>query len=136
LIDVCFLLLIYFIVTSTIQPREQDLPMTLPIPVSTNTSLDNYVNIILGIKENGSIVMNEGAAEELLDDDITIREIPQTKERLKLLNDLAMSNDSKVFVQLIIDEGVSHQRFIDVINCLRGEGLNQVAIGNYDDKPL
>ncbi len=40
LIDVCFLLLIYFIVTSTMQPREQDLPMTLPTINATNAPID------------------------------------------------------------------------------------------------
>ena len=33
LIDVCFLLLIYFLVTSTITPRETDLGMALPSPM-------------------------------------------------------------------------------------------------------
>ena len=34
LIDVCFLLLIYFLVTTTIQPREQDLRMSLPAAIT------------------------------------------------------------------------------------------------------
>ncbi|MBG7607508.1 MAG: biopolymer transporter ExbD [Verrucomicrobia bacterium] len=38
LIDVCFLLLIYFLVTCTIQPREQDLLMALPTPGSSPVS--------------------------------------------------------------------------------------------------
>ena len=36
LIDVCFLLLIYFLVTSTITPREQDLGMSLPAANPSN----------------------------------------------------------------------------------------------------
>ena len=36
LIDVCFLLLIYFLVTSTITPRETDLGMSLPAANPSN----------------------------------------------------------------------------------------------------
>lgn len=126
LIDVCFLLLIYFLVTSTIQPREQDLPMTMPSSVGVPG--DEVVRVLIGVKGDGSIVMNEGAAEELLDTDGEDREIPKTKERLKMMNDLARSNGSEVFVQLVTEEGVRNQRFIDVLNCLKGEGIGKVSI--------
>jgi len=129
LIDVCFLLLIYFLVTSTILPREQDLPMTLPGPnASTSVTLEDMIRIQIGVKSNGSIVMNSGEDEEVLDTDVEINEIPQTKERLKMMNDLARSNGSELFVEIVFDKGVTHQRFIDVLNCLKGEGLNKMAI--------
>lgn len=130
LIDVCFLLLIFFIVTSTIQPREQDLPMTLPgvwgIPG------DEVMRVMIGVKGDGAIVMNAGEDEEVLDTDNAIHEIPRTKERLKVINDLARANGSELFVQIVSDEGVSHQRFIDLLNCLKGEGISKITIADYD----
>ena len=133
LIDVCFLLLIYFLVTSTIQPKEQDLPMALPGPsVENPIPIEDMVNVMIGVKGDGSIVMNAGDDEEVLDTDIAIREVPQTKERLKMLNDLARSSGCEVFVQIVSEEGVTHQRFIDVLNCLKGEGISKISIANYD----
>ena len=134
LIDVCFLLLIYFIVTSTIQPREQDLPMTLPD--GRDVPGDEIVKILIGVKGDGSIVMNAGEDEEVLDTDVAIHEIPRTKERLRVIHDLARANGSELFVQIVSDEGVSHQRFIDLLNCLKGEGISKIAIHDGEKKPL
>lgn len=134
LIDVCFLLLIYFLVTSTIQPREQDLPMTMPS--TDGVPGDEVVRVLIGLKGDGSIVMNEGAAEEVLDTDGEDREIPRTKERLKMINDLARSNGSEVFVQLVSEEGVRNQRFIDVLNCLKGEGISKVGIASLGHQSM
>ena len=131
LIDVCFLLLIYFLVTSTIQPREQDLPMTMPSSVGVPG--DEMVKVLIGVKGDGSIVMNAGVYEEVLDTDMADREISRTKERLKMINELARSNGSELFVQVVSGEGVTHQRFIDVVNCLRGEGIRKVGISLIDD---
>lgn len=130
LIDVCFLLLIYFLVTCTILPREQDLPMTLP--ERHGVPGDEVVKVLIGVKGDGSIVMNAGEDEEVLDTDSTIHEIPKTKERLKMMNDLARSNGSELFVQILSEEGVTHQRFIDVLNCLKGEGISKIMIVNDD----
>ncbi len=134
LIDVCFLLLIYFLVTSTIQPREQDLPMTLP--GGYNPSVNESVQMLIGVKGDGSIVLNMGEDAEVLDQQGIQSELPETRERLKLMNDLAKSSGTELFVQIHTEENVSHQRFIDVLNCLRGVGVNQIAISNYDEKPL
>lgn len=133
LIDVCFLLLIYFIVTSTIQPREQDLPMTLP---GWGVPGDEIVKILIGVKGDGSIVMNAGEDEEVLDTDIAIHEVPRTKERLRVIHDLARANGSELFVQIVYDEGVSHQRFIDLLNCLKGEGISKITIHDGEKKSL
>jgi len=130
LIDVCFLLLIYFLVTCTILPREQDLPMTLP--ERHGVPGEEVVEVLIGVKGDGSIVMNAGEDEEVLDTDSTIHEIPKTKERLKMMNDLARSNGSELFVQILSEEGVTHQRFIDVLNCLKGERISKIMIVNDD----
>jgi biopolymer transport protein ExbD len=134
LIDVCFLLLIYFIVASTIQPREQDLPMTLP--GGRGVPGDEIVRVMIGLKEDGVIVMNAGEDEEVLDTDVAIHEIPKTKERLRVINDLARANGSELFVQIVSEEGVSQQRFIDVLNCLKGEGISKITIHDREKKPL
>ncbi len=80
--------------------------------------------------------MNLGDEVEVLDYDTEIQELPKTKERLKMMNDLAMANGSKIFVKLYIDDKASQQRFIDVINCLKGESVNEVGFLEYDANRL
>lgn len=128
LIDVCFLLLIYFLVTSTIQPREQDLPMTLP----SNQKSDAEVEIepmLIAVQNSGSgfsIVVNK---TETLDTAVEgdRRKLPRLFESLVTYNNLAKSNDTKPLVQLFIDPLVDQQTAMDVLNCLKGANINSVT---------
>ncbi len=132
LIDVCFLLLIYFVVTSTIQPREQDLPMTMPGDPSDVFTLDQPVTALIGIRGDGAVVMNPGENAELLDSDAAKRELPNTKERLQMMNQMAKSSGTELMVQVYAMENVSQQRFVDVLNCLRGEGIEHLTITDVE----
>ena len=131
LIDVCFLLLIYFIVTSIIAPREKDLPMTMP--TGGGGGPGDVVTALIGIRGDGVILMNPGEAEEVLDLDPDNREIPILSERLEMMNAMAQSGGSEVLVQVAAYEGVKQQRFIDVLNCLRGHGINKVALTDFEE---
>ncbi len=128
LIDVCFLLLIYFLVTSTIQPREQDLPMTLPSSQKSDAPLE-IEPMLIAVKKTGSgfsVVVNKS---ETLDTSVEgeRRRLPLLLESLVTYSNLAKSNDTKPLVQLFIDPLVDQQTAMDVLNCLRGAGINSVT---------
>ncbi len=131
LIDVCFLLLIYFIVTSIIAPTEKDLPMTIPSGHGEFNS-DNTTALI-GIRGDGAIIMNPGDSQEVLDTDVNDRKISQVSERLAMMQSMAQAGGSHLIVQIIAYEGVGQQRFIDFLNCLRGHGINSVIITDFTD---
>ncbi len=61
LVDVSFLLLIFFLVTSTIMKRENDLPMTIPTPGETKAI--PTLPLWIGIAADGTVSQgqNEGA---------------------------------------------------------------------------
>ncbi|MFT5409512.1 MAG: biopolymer transport protein ExbD, partial [Verrucomicrobiales bacterium] len=63
LIDVSFLLLIYFIVTSTLQKRETDLSITLPSTVPTD-STDPVDPLAIKIAMDGTITVDDIVLEE------------------------------------------------------------------------
>ena len=128
LIDVCFLLLIYFLVTSTIQPREQDLPMTLPSNAKSDAPLE-IEPMLIAVKKTGSgfsIVVNKN---EVLDTTVKgdERKLPLLFESLTTYSNLANANDTKPLVQLFIDPLVEQQTAMDVLNCLKGAGINSVT---------
>ena len=128
LIDVCFLLLIYFLVTSTIQPREQDLPMTLPSSQMSDAPLD-IEPMLIAVKKTGSgfqIVVNK---TDMLDNAVSgeRRELPRLSESLTTYSNLARSNDTQPLVQLFIDPLVEQQTAMDVLNCLKGANINSVT---------
>ena len=128
LIDVCFLLLIYFLVTSTITPREQDLPMTLPSSQMSDAPLE-IEPMLIAVKKTGSgfqIVVNK---TDMLDNAVSgeRRELPRLSETLTTYSNLARSNDTQPLVQLFIDPLVEQQTAMDVLNCLKGANINSVT---------
>jgi biopolymer transport protein ExbD len=62
LIDVCFLLLIYFLVTSTIKPRESDLGMALPA-ANPSTEQPDIDPLFIKIEASGAIYTGVGASQ-------------------------------------------------------------------------
>ncbi len=135
LIDVCFLLLIYFLVTSTIQPREQDLPMTLPSSAESDAPLE-IEPMLIQVKKTGSgfsIVVNK--TEEL---DVAVqgkeRTLPRLFENLTAYSNVAKASDSKPLVQLFIDPLVEQQTAMDVLNCLKGANINSVTFSQVAPK--
>lgn len=126
LIDVCFLLLIYFIVTSSITPRETDLGMALP--ASTPSSDQPKIEpIFIRVDAAGIIYTGVGAAQQALDTDTSVREVPLLDSQLDLYADAARSGGNNPLVQVYVDPGSTQQRVIDVLNSLAGAGISSVT---------
>ena len=81
LIDVCFLLLIYFLVTTTIQPREQDLKMSLPAAAPSDTP-PALAPMFIKVDKAGDVYINSGPAQELVESDADSRRLPELSNRL------------------------------------------------------
>lgn len=124
LIDVCFLLLIYFLVTTTIQPREQDLKTNIPIP--QDAKLVSFPPMLIELRQGGEVVVNPGDGAEVYEADITSRKLPGLKNRLRSLAGLGKQNVPKVLLK--VHDDARQQRYIDVINCLADAGINDIAI--------
>ena len=124
LIDVCFLLLIYFLVTTTIQPREQDLKMTLPAP-----SIDSPISIsplFIDLRQGGEVVVNPGDAAEIYENNTESRSLPLLKQRLEMISGIRSVDVPRVLIR--VHDEVRQQRYIDVINCLVGAVIQDMAL--------
>jgi biopolymer transport protein ExbD len=130
LIDVCFLLLIYFIVTSTITPRERDLGLALPNTEKTGTYLPPIPPMVLRITEQGAVISGNGSYEQMLDTDPDSRYLPLLLSQLELYSDAARSAGDTPSVLLEINENVRQQRMIDVLNAFAATGISSVAFND------
>lgn len=130
LIDVCFLLLIFFLVTATIQPREADLPIRIP-GAHRDGPAHEVLMMHVGVRRDGAVVLTSGGGVEVLDTDVSQRELSGLKGRLDLFRALSESTGEEIVVRLNVDDGAEQQRFIDVINCFAGEGIGSIAM-NFD----
>ncbi|MGB0291172.1 MAG: ExbD/TolR family protein [Luteolibacter sp.] len=131
LIDVCFLLLIYFLVTSTIKPRESDLGLQLPGPASETSEPPDIGPMLIHIEGQGAIYT--GADKTPMDMDESSRDLPLLDEALKFYKDGVDAAGEKPLVQIYASDEAMHQRVIDVLNSLSGVGINSVTFTDLTD---
>jgi biopolymer transport protein ExbD len=127
LIDVCFLLLIYFIVTSTIKPRETDLGMALP---AANPDLNRQPDIdpmYIRIEANGSIFTGLGPDQLAMDSDVSVRQLPLLLAQLDMYASAARAANATPLVQIHADDEASQQRVIDVLNALAAVDIHTIT---------
>lgn len=131
LIDVCFLLLIYFIVTNTIQPQEKDLGLTLPSAAPSETP-PVIEPMLIHVAQNGSITINKN---EALDTaavvTVNTRSLPQLEQRLGIYKNGASAANTEPLVQISVDGEAPQQAVVDVLNTLVGLHINKVTFTDF-----
>jgi biopolymer transport protein ExbD len=127
MIDVCFLLLIYFLVTSTIKPRESDLDMKLPGPYPITSAQTEIDPLFIRIDASGGIFTGIDAGRRSMDTDTSVRDLPLLAGELNLYASAARAANSTPLVQIHADDDASQQRVIDVLNVLAGTGISSVT---------
>ena len=111
MIDMVFLLLVFFMVTSKPIKPEADISIGLPGQVSQEEVLDIPDEQRVVILESGQVVLNDQvlAAPE----DRGLIELVKVLKRFKLA---AERNRSEALVTLAPEDEVKHQRIVDVLN--------------------
>ncbi|MDF7806827.1 biopolymer transporter ExbD [Pontiellaceae bacterium B12219] len=110
LIDVVFLLLIYFMVTASLIKKEADLSFMLPAKVDVPESLDLPIEVLIEVSELGDIIINGmvfGSGESNLDDLIG---------QLLSLKEAADSSGSELIVNIMPADKALHGRIIRVMD--------------------
>jgi len=133
LIDVCFLLLIYFLVTTTIKLKEQDTPMQLPSAAPTEEQPE-IQPMFITVDANGYIYAGTGAAQEVLDTDPSQRKCPLLAQRVDLYKTAANAGNSEPLVQLYVEPNARHQRVVDVLNVLSRYKIDKVTFTDLMDE--
>jgi biopolymer transport protein ExbD len=133
LIDVCFLLLIYFIVATTIQKKEVDVPLALPAAAPSDADMPDIEPLFIKIDANGAIYAGAGSSQQMLDTDVDSRAVPMLSDLLRLYVAGANSGDKKPLVQMWVDGGANQQRVIDVLNALVGANISSVTFTDLVD---
>ena len=124
LIDIAFLLLIYFLVTTTLMKQEADLSMTLPGVSKVESSPVPVDQMMIEIEATGVILVNR----ETVDSDMANNEVPNLTDRLNRYAAAAKIAQSEALVVIKCDGSVPEQRFIDVLNACAKSGIKNVSI--------
>jgi biopolymer transport protein ExbD len=110
LIDVVFLLLIYFMVTASLVRKEGDISFILPADVQQNEKMDIPIEVLIEIGAEGTVTL-EGVQfpkEDVLMDELV--------NQIRGLKQIATSQQSPFFVNLLPDRKAHHRRIINVMD--------------------
>lgn len=129
LIDISFLLLLYFMVTSAIQPKEADLGMSIPAQVQTKVPF-KLDPITLKVDAQG--VIWKGTDE--ISSDPTQRDLPNLVEELERYKEATQAQESKPVVIVAADNDAKHQRLVDVMNTLTKVGIENVTMTGFREE--
>ncbi len=127
MVDVCFLLLIYFLAVASIVPRESDLKMALPSRNKVGAQLTPIESMFIRVDVNGFVFSGNGLGEQALDTDPGSRDLPILSSHLQLYVAAADSAGSIPLVEVAIDSGVKQQRVVDVLNAIATTKIRSVT---------
>jgi biopolymer transport protein ExbD len=122
LIDVVFLLLIYFMVTASLIKKEGDISFVLPTNVST-PMVDVPVEALIFIAEDGTVELDglQFAPDDQLLDDLVIQ--------VNGLKQIAQSQRSPFSVTLTPHSDTLHMRIVDVMDACAAAGVKNLSFG-------
>lgn len=126
MIDVSFLLLVFFLITSTLDPKESDLGMALPTEKKdlTENLVQDIDPMTIRIQADGSIMVEK----DILDTDLSFRNLPLLNDKLSTYKSASDLLDTTPLVRVIANDEVPGQRFVDVLNALAKVDIKSVTI--------
>jgi biopolymer transport protein ExbD len=126
LIDVVFLLLIYFIVTAQIVKKEGDIPFMLPADVPAVEMVDIPVEARIRINPDDSVRL-EGMTFDPSD-----RKLEGLIDQIIRLRNMAEAQRSPFFVTLDPNEDTVHRRIIDVMDACASAKVKNLTFAKKD----
>lgn len=127
LIDVVFLLLIYFMVVSSLKRSEADLSMNLPSAIPQTQSLEIPDEQVIEVLPGGQIVLNEKIYNNPDKEDLD--ELERTLLRFR---EFSAVMGVPAMITIDADGNARHERVIDVLNACAGAGITSVTFGSAE----
>jgi len=121
LIDVVFLLLIYFMVTAALVKKEGDISFMLPANVAASEVVDIPVEVLIEITADGSVLV-EGMRFSREDQNLS-----ELVSQLRGLQEIATQQQSPFFVNILPNQDSLHHRIIDVMDACAAAGVKSLS---------
>lgn len=124
LIDMSFLMLVFFMVAATLQKEEADLPVGMPGGAGGPDTAVHVERMLIAIDDGGSVTLN---GQPLLTRPGThiVTELSARLSRYEWVSRVANA-DPSVVVQCA--DGAAEQRFIDVLSACRRAGIEHISL--------
>lgn len=129
MIDMVFLLLVFFMVTAKPIKQESDINIGLPGTVAQEEALDIPDEQRIFIRADGQIILND-----LPMDSPTSETLPTLLATLKRFKESADANKSEALVTIDADDKASHQRIVAVLNVCAQAKITGVTFADTSDE--
>jgi len=114
LIDIVFLLLIFFIFAMLSMAVHRSLPVSLP--TSSTASINNESNLTVTVRQNGEVFLDK-------------KKVSQGELQVILQEKIQKAVDTKsVQVDLFADKDLSYQELYRVLDIIRTAGVSNVSL--------
>jgi biopolymer transport protein ExbD len=124
MIDIVFLLLIYFILTTTLLRAEADLGISLPGSVAQSIQVRLPDEQIIEIEADGEVALN-GMRFDAPDS----RQMPQLVSTLVRFRQASEAANNPPMITIQPNAFTEHRRIIDVMNACAAAGIRNVSFG-------
>ncbi|MFO7534327.1 MAG: biopolymer transporter ExbD [Kiritimatiellia bacterium] len=128
LIDMVFLLLVYFMATASLVKSEADLGIRLPGMLAQARTVDLPDEQILEVREGGHVILNGREYDDPNSSDLPALAATLVRYRL---SSTAAGNEPMITIQA--DDNARQQRVIDVMNACAVAGIKGVTFGLSGD---
>jgi len=125
MIDMVFLLLVFFMVTAKPVKQESDISLGLPGTVSAEESVELPDEQRIRIEDDGSIVLNDSVIGPPADSALT-----GLIATLKRFKESADANKADALVTLDASDGTTQQRIVDVLNACAKADIGGVTFSD------
>ncbi|NCC51169.1 MAG: biopolymer transporter ExbD [Spartobacteria bacterium] len=122
MIDCVFLLLIFFMVTSTLHRQEADISFALPGIADQSEPVEIPDEQIIEINADGRVLLNE-----LEYDAPDVSDLPELVDMLTRFKATAEANQVDAMITIAPAARVKHQRVVDVLNACAAAKIANVT---------
>lgn len=131
MIDCVFLLLVFFMVSTTFNKQEADISFALPGTAAQSEAVDIPDEQIVQITAAGNVFLND-----LEYDAPTDPNMPELVKTLILFRQTAEANKVPAMITIAPEDTVKQQRVVDVLNACTAAKIANVtfAVGSEDEE--
>lgn len=128
LIDMTFLLLIYFICTCSLIMPEADLSIRLPGMVAQATTVEMPDEQMIEVRENGQVFLNDREF-----DSASSQTLPDLLRTLRLYKASSEASGNPALITIWAEDKTPHQRVIDVMNACATAKIKDVTFAGSSE---
>ena len=131
MIDCVFLLLVFFMVSTTFNKQEADISFALPGTAEQSDSVEIPDEQIIQLTEAGNVFLNDLEYDKPTDPDM-----PELVKTLILFRQTAEANKVPAMITIAPEDDVKQQRVVDVLNACTAAKIANVtfAVGGEDEE--